>query len=64
MFRGVIESGAGTFTTNMKLAAARAIAEVVPAEDLRERFILPDLLALNVGPAVASATARSAVECG
>ncbi len=64
MFRGVIESGAGTFTTNMKLAAARAIAEVVPAEDLRERFILPDLLDLNVGPEVAAATARSAVECG
>ncbi|MFB6356759.1 MAG: malic enzyme-like NAD(P)-binding protein, partial [bacterium] len=62
LFRGVIETGASRFTTSMMLEAARAIAEVVPDEDLRPRFILPDLLDLNVGPNVARAASRCAIE--
>lgn len=62
MFRGVLETNASYFTAEMKLAAARAIAESVPAEDLRPDFILPDLLDLDVGPAVAEATAEKAIE--
>ncbi len=64
MFRGIMETNASVFTTGVKLAAARAIAEVVPSEDLRPDFILPDLLDRHVGPAVAEATARTAVEEG
>jgi malate dehydrogenase (oxaloacetate-decarboxylating) len=62
MFRGVLETNASYFTSDMKLAAATAIAESVPAEDLRPDFILPDLLDLGVGPRVAEATAREALE--
>lgn len=62
MFRGVLETNAAYFTSEMKLAAARAIAESVPAEDLRTDFILPDLLDLGVGPDVARATAREAID--
>jgi malate dehydrogenase (oxaloacetate-decarboxylating) len=64
MFRGVMETSASYFTDSMKLEASRAIAETVPAEDLRPDFILPDLLDLNVGPAVAKATAEAAIEDG
>ncbi len=62
MFRGVIETNASSFTVNMKLAAARAIAETVSDEDLRPDFILPNLLDLHVGPEVAKATAETALE--
>lgn len=64
MFRGVMDTNGLNFTTEMKIAAAEAIAETVPEEDLRPDFILPDLLDLNVGPAVAEATARKAIEQG
>jgi malate dehydrogenase (oxaloacetate-decarboxylating) len=44
----------------MKVAAAEAIAAIVPPKDLREDFIIPSPLDRDVAPAVAEAVARVA----
>jgi malate dehydrogenase (oxaloacetate-decarboxylating) len=44
----------------MKTAAARAIADVVPTEELREDYIIPSVFNRDVAPAVAAAVAAQA----
>jgi malate dehydrogenase (oxaloacetate-decarboxylating) len=48
----------------MKLAAAEAIANVIPAEDLSEDYIIPSVFDERVAPAVAEAVANKAKETG
>jgi malate dehydrogenase (oxaloacetate-decarboxylating) len=48
----------------MKLAAAKAIAEVIPEDDLSEDYIIPSVFDERVAPAVAEAVAESAKETG
>ena len=56
IFKGALEGRASQITEEMKLAAARAIADLVPPQKLREDFILPEpfdpALALTVCNAV------------
>ena len=56
IFKGALEGHASQITEEMKLAAARAIADLVPPQKLREDFILPEpfdpSLALTVCNAV------------
>ncbi len=63
IFRGALDSGAGEINMEMKLAAARAIADIV-SDDLRYDYIIPKPFDPKVLPSVAAAVARSAVKSG
>ena len=54
IFRGALDAGATDITDAMKLAAARAIADLV-GDDLAADYIVPGALDSRVGPAVADA---------
>ena len=48
----------------MKLAAAHAIAGLLPEKDLSEDFVVVDAFDPRVAPAVAAAVAKAAIENG
>jgi malate dehydrogenase (oxaloacetate-decarboxylating) len=60
IFRGALDAGAPRITEEMKLAAAKGIAEVVAAEDLSEDYIIPSVFDRDVAPAVAKAVVEEA----
>jgi malate dehydrogenase (oxaloacetate-decarboxylating) len=64
MFRGALDSRASTITEEMKLGAARAIASVIPEEDLREDYIIPSVFNRDVADAVAAAVVEAAEATG
>ena len=51
-------------TEEMKIAAARAIADIVADDELREDYIIPSVFNREVAPAVAAAVAAEARESG
>lgn len=64
IFRGALDVRARQITEDMKLAAAYAIADLTPASELREDFVLVDAFDPRVAPAVAAAVAKVAMETG
>jgi malate dehydrogenase (oxaloacetate-decarboxylating) len=64
IFRGALDVRAVAITEEMKMAAARAIAAVVPEEDLTEELVIPSVFDREVAPAVAAAVAAEAREHG
>ena len=64
MFRGALDARATSITENMKLAAAKAIAESVSDEDLCETFIMPSVFDKSVSVRVAEAVADAARKDG
>jgi malate dehydrogenase (oxaloacetate-decarboxylating) len=64
IFRGALDVRAREIDEPMKLAAAEAIAGVIPAEDLSEDYIIPSVFDERVAPAVAEAVANKAKETG
>src|ERR687887_387779 len=60
IFRGALDAGAPRITEEMKLAAARGIAEVVTEDDLAEDYIIPSVFDRDVAPAVAEAVVEEA----
>jgi protein-S-isoprenylcysteine O-methyltransferase Ste14 len=64
LFRGALDAGAPRITEEMKLAAARGIAEVVTEDDLAEDYIIPSVFNRDVAPAVAQAVVEEAKEAG
>jgi malate dehydrogenase (oxaloacetate-decarboxylating) len=48
----------------MKLAAARALAEVIPEEDLSEDYIIPSLFDERIVPTMAEAVQKAAHDSG
>ncbi len=64
IFRGALDVRSRQITDEMKLAAAHAIADIVPESELREDFIVPSVFERDVAPAVADAVARVAREEG
>ena len=48
----------------MKLAAAKALAELVPADELNEDYIIPAAFDPRVAPAVSKAVAEAARRSG
>lgn len=48
----------------MKLAAAYALAAIIPEEELSEDYIIPEAFDPRVAPAVAREVARAAIESG
>ncbi len=63
IFRGALDVAATSITEGMKLAAARAIAEVV-GDDVRPDYIVPSVFDTRVGPLVAAYVAQAAVAEG
>jgi malate dehydrogenase (oxaloacetate-decarboxylating) len=64
IFRGALDTRAPAITEEMKLVAARAIAEVVAEHELREDYIIPSVFNRDVAPAVAAAVAEEARRSG
>jgi malate dehydrogenase (oxaloacetate-decarboxylating) len=64
VFRGALDVKARTIDDTMKLAAARAIADLVDPAELSRDFLIPDSLDLRVAPRVAAAVANAAVANG
>jgi malate dehydrogenase (oxaloacetate-decarboxylating) len=64
IFRGALDVRATAITQEMKVAAAQAIADCVPADELREDYIVPSVFNRDVAPAVAAAVAEQARENG
>ena len=64
IFRGAIDCHASDISEGMKLAAARAIADVAKQDGLREDYILPDAFDHRVTIAVAAAVAEAAAKEG
>jgi malate dehydrogenase (oxaloacetate-decarboxylating) len=60
IFRGALDVRAREITEEMKMAAARGIAAVVPEDDLREDHIIPSPFNRDVPAAVAAAVAEQA----
>lgn len=64
LFRGALDVRASTVNEEMKLAAANALASIIPVEELNEEYIIPDAFDPRVRPAIARAVAQAAVETG
>jgi len=64
IFRGALDAGATRVTENMKLAAARAIADSVDDEDLKPDFVVPSVFDKTVPLQVAEGVAAAAVADG
>ncbi len=64
IFRGALDVRAKVINEEMKLAAARAIADNVPPEELNEKKIIPPSFDPTVAKAVADAVAKAARETG
>jgi malate dehydrogenase (oxaloacetate-decarboxylating) len=64
IFRGALDVRATQITEAMKMAAARAIADIVSIDDLREDYIIPSVFNREVVGAVAAAVAEEARESG
>jgi malate dehydrogenase (oxaloacetate-decarboxylating) len=60
IFRGALDVRASTISEGMKLAAGRAIAEAVPADELGPEYVIPSVFNRDVAPAVARAVAEAA----
>ncbi len=60
IFRGALDAGAPAITEEMKLAAAKGIAEVVTDDDLAEDYIIPSVFNREVAPKVAAAVVEEA----
>jgi malate dehydrogenase (oxaloacetate-decarboxylating) len=62
IFRGALDTRVKDITDEMKIAAAKAIANLVSNEALRPDWIIPKGTDFTVAPAVAEAVARTAIE--
>ncbi|MEX5237151.1 NAD-dependent malic enzyme [Kocuria arenosa] len=60
LFRGLLDAGASDITTDMLVAAARAIADCVAEDELNASYIVPSVFDQHVAPAVAEAVQRVA----
>ena len=64
IFRGALDVRARDINDAMKVAAAKAIASLIPASELREDNIIPSAFDPRVAQAVAAAVAQAARDTG
>jgi malate dehydrogenase (oxaloacetate-decarboxylating) len=64
VFKGALDVRARTINEKMKLAAAQAIARVIPADELHPDYIIPSVFNRRVAEVVADAVADAAVASG
>ena len=64
VFKGALEVRARTINEEMKLAAAQAIAAVIPPDELHPDYIIPSVFNRKVAESVAEGVANAAVATG
>lgn len=64
IFRGALDVRAKDINEEMKLAAAKAIADLISPEELREDYIIPSPFDKRVAPAIAKAVSQAAKKTG
>ena len=64
IFRGALDARAAEITEEMKLAAAQAIADVIPDEELSEEYVIPSVFDRRVADAVAASVSEEARRAG
>ena len=64
VFRGTFDVRASDINEEMKMAAAKALSDLVSDEELNEEYILPKAFDPRVGKAVAKAVAEAAIRSG
>ncbi len=64
IFRGTFDVRAKDINDAMKIAAAKALAELITEEELTADYIIPAAFDKRVGPAVAAAVAQAARDSG
>lgn len=64
VFRGTFDVRAKDINEEMKMAAARTLAELISEEELEADYIIPKAFDPRVGKAVASAVAKAAKDSG
>ncbi len=64
IFRGALEVRASDINDEMKIAAAKAIAEMISDDELNEEYVIPAPFDPRVAGAVAKAVAEAAVKSG
>ncbi len=64
IFRGALDSRARKMNEEMKLAAARALAEVIPEEELSEDYVIPGVFDERIVPTMAEAVEEAARDSG
>lgn len=64
IFRGAFDVRASDINEAMKVAAAQALAALIPDQMLNEEYIIPKAFDPRVGPAVAQAVAQAARDSG
>ena len=64
IFRGALDVRASDINDEMKIAAAKAIADYIPEDKLSPEYIIPSALDRNVAKAVAAAVSKAAKDSG
>ncbi len=64
IFRGTFDVHASDINEEMKMAAAKALADLISDEELSADYIIPKAFDPKVGPAVAKAVAKAAIDSG
>ncbi|HCL80102.1 MAG TPA: NAD-dependent malic enzyme, partial [Synergistaceae bacterium] len=64
IFRGALDVRASVINEEMKLAAAHALADLIPPAELRADRIITEVMDKRVVPAVAAAVAEAARKTG
>ena len=64
IFRGAFDVRASDINEEMKMAAAKALADLISDDELNEEYIIPAAFDPRVGPAVAKAVAEAARKSG
>ena len=64
IFRGAFDVRARDINEEMKMAAAKALADLISDDELNEEYIIPAAFDPRVGPAVAKAVAEAARKSG
>ncbi len=64
IFRGAFDVRARDINEEMKMAAAKALADLIPDDELNEERIIPSPFDPRVAPAVAAAVAKAARDSG
>ena len=64
IFRGALDSRARKMNEEMKLAAAYALADVIPEEELSEDYIIPGVFDERIVPTMAEAVEEAARDSG
>jgi len=64
IFKGALEARATDITEEMKIAAVRAIADIIKTEELTEDYIIPGAFDERVADNVAREVAKTAIETG